>query len=91
MRARETQSDWTEARGSTNFMIHRNDRPIRSILSDTFSTLQYLDTDHRVDEFNMTANDLVQKFECVGDRRGDEAGTQTSVKVLFNPITFREA
>lgn len=91
MRARETRSDWTEAQGSTTFMLYRNEMPILSILSDTFSSLSYLDTNHRRDEFNLALNDLVSKFECVGDTRGNEAGSRTGVTVFFNPIIIQEA
>jgi len=91
MRARETKSNWTEAEGSTNFMLYRNDKPILAILSDTFSSLNYLDTNHRRDEFNLSINDLVSKFECVGDTRGNEAGSRTGVTVHFNPIVIQEA
>jgi hypothetical protein len=58
--------------GSTNFMLYRNERPILAILSDTFSSLSYIDTNHNRDEFPLSLNDLVSKFECVGyaTRRG---------------------
>lgn len=91
MRARETKSDWTEAVGSMNYMLYRHDRPITAIVSDTYSSLSYLDTNHQEDEFDLSLNDLVSKFVCVGDTGGSEAGTRTSVVVHFNPIQFREA
>lgn len=89
MNARETQSDWTEVQGSTNFRLYGHDRPILAILSDTFSQQSYIDTDHSDDELPLSPNDLVNKFVCVGDTGGDEAGTRTGVTVHFNPITFR--
>lgn len=91
MRARETRSDWTEAQGSTNFMLYRNERPILAISSDTFSSLSYLDTNHSRDEFPLSLSDLVSKFECVGDTQGKEAGSRTGVTVHFNPIVIQEA
>lgn len=86
MRARETQSDWTEATGSTNYLLYRHDRPIQAIVSDTYSAHTYVDTDHADDEFALGPNDLVERFVCTGDTGGSEAGTRTGVTVHFNPI-----
>jgi hypothetical protein len=64
-------------------MLYRNERPILAILSDTFSSLSYLDTNHSRDEFLLSLSDLVSKFECIGDTRGGEAGSRTGVTVSF--------
>lgn len=90
MDAVETTRDWTRATGSTHFLLHRNDRPIIDIVSGTYSQLTYVDTNHRRDEFPLSPAELVAKFECVGDNRGDEAGTRTGVTVHFNPIVIRQ-
>lgn len=91
MHAKETKADWTEVSGSTNFMIHRNDRPIVEIVSPTFSQASYTDTNHDDDELTFGADALVERFVCTGDTGGNEAGTKTGVIVHFNPIVIREA
>jgi hypothetical protein len=91
MHAKETQADWTEVLGSTNFLIYRHDRPIAEIVSATYAQASYTDTDHADDDLTLAADDLVARFVCTGDTGGDEAGTRTGVVVYFNPIVVREA
>ena len=91
MHAKETKADWTEALGSTNFMIYRHERPIAEIVSSIYSQASYTDTDHGDDELTFGADELVARFVCTGDTGGNEAGTRTGVVVHFNPIVFREA
>lgn len=90
MDARETKHDWTTASGTADFLLHASDMPIRAILSDTVSVINYLDTDHEEDMFGQSAGELVRKFTFLGDTRGDEAGTKTRVNVDFNPIVFEK-
>jgi len=91
MRAKETVADWTEASGSTNFLIYRHDRPILQLVTPTFSSASYTDVDHDDDELVLGAGGLVERFVCTGDTSGPEAGTKTGVVVHFNPITFRDS
>lgn len=90
MRAIETKSDWTEASGSTRYLIYRNENKILQILSDTQSSAHYRDYNHQQDRLNLPATELVRQFIITGDTRGNEAGTKTGVVAVFNPITFRE-
>jgi len=90
MQAKETTADWTEAAGSTNFMIYRHDRPIAQLMTPTFSLASYTDVNHADDELVLGGSGLVERFICTGDTQGPEAGTRTGVVVRFNPITFRE-
>jgi hypothetical protein len=89
MNAKETESDWTEVLGSTNYMVYRHSQPIE-IVSGTYSQASYTDTDHEDDDLPLGADELVSRFVCTGDTGGDEAGTRTGVVVHFNPVTFRE-
>lgn len=91
MQAKETRPDWTEVAGSTNFLIYRHDRPIAQLVTPTFSSASYTDSNHDDDELVLGASGLVERFVCTGDTIGPEAGTRTGVVVHFNPITFREA
>lgn len=90
MRAIETRRDYTEARGSTRYLIYRNDKKITQILSDTHSSAHYRDNNHQTDRIPLTGAELVRQFVITGDTRGNEAGTRTGVVVFFNPITFRQ-
>jgi hypothetical protein len=90
MQAKETNPNWTESAGSTNFMIYRHDRPIVQLMTPTFSSASYTDVNHADDELTLGAGGLVERFICTGDTVGPEAGTRTGVAVRFNPITFRE-
>ncbi len=88
MDARETRSDYTVARGSTRYLIYRQDKKIIQILSDTHSSHSYRDNNHQNDPRTMSSRELVRQFIVTGDTRGNEAGSRTGVIVEFNPITF---
>jgi hypothetical protein len=90
MQAKETRPNWTEAAGSTNYLLYRHDRPIAQLMTPTYSQASYTDVDHEDDELTLGAGGLVERFICTGDTVGPEAGTRTGVVVRFNPITFRE-
>ena len=72
MPTEETQADWTEALGSTNFMIYRYDRPIAEIVSSIYSQASYTDTDHTDDDLTLGADELVARFVGTGDTGGHE-------------------
>jgi len=61
---------------------------IKRILSPTeiASSWEFVDNDHGVDYRFLDSSGLVDRFEVVGDTDGDESGTRTSVRVLYNPI-----
>ena len=90
MTAQEGRWDWTTAEGEEDYVIHQNiiepGWRIRRILSDTSSLASYTDDDHDTDILSLGSNELVNRFEVIGDTKGDEAGTKTSVSVFFNPI-----
>lgn len=51
-------------------------------ISDS-SAVNYVDTDHQDDIYNETGSQPVLQWRFVGDTHGDEAGTETKVKVTF--------
>jgi hypothetical protein len=87
--ATETQSDWTEAEGSTSFLVHTAQGNIAAMLSDTASELEYTDYNHQRDSFAPSRGAAARRFECVGDTRGNEAGSRTGCQAFFRPITFQ--
>lgn len=90
MHAIETEEDNSEARGSANLEMWRNEYPIVRIISSTFSHGKYTDDDHKTDRIPGEGGELVREFECTGDRKGDDVGTSTGVIVHFNPIKIIE-
>jgi len=86
MDAKETCSDWTEARGSQNYTIYNADpdKTIEAIVSPISASMSY--TDSNTDNDNFGGNGCVKSFIFVGDTHGDEAGTRTCVTIAFNPI-----
>jgi hypothetical protein len=46
----------------------------------------YIDNNHNPDVFEFSGNKPVARLEFVGDTKGDEAGTETGVKIKFSPI-----
>ena len=91
MTAKETKSDWTTASGYASYLVYQHHRPIQRILSDTYSSFSYTDRNHNDDTLSLPTGESVNKFICVGDTRGDEAGSRTGVTVYFNPIRIQEA
>jgi hypothetical protein len=88
MQARETKSDWTEASGSETFSLYTADPgwKIDGVHGEQFHTHSYIDSNHSTDSFDRGSGGLVKRFEYVGDTDGDEAGTRTQVKVIFNQL-----
>ena len=88
MRARETQSDYTEAAGSNDFVVYDGPETILAIApgQDTYSAYDYTDSNHADDVFDLPAGELVRTFRFVGDTDGGEAGTRTGVAVSFQPV-----
>jgi hypothetical protein len=89
MEAKETKNNYTEVKGSADFLMFQHTKPILGIVSDTYSEASYTDTDHDDDIIPVGAGELVREFVCVGDTKGKEAGTRTGVTVFFNPVTIQ--
>jgi hypothetical protein len=89
MDARETQSDWTEARGTKQYTIFNADpdKTIEKIVTPVSASFSYTDTNHDDDFFG--GNGCVSSFNFVGDTDGDEAGTRTCVTLAFNSIRLQ--
>ncbi|WP_437653644.1 hypothetical protein [Sorangium sp. So ce1182] len=85
--AKETKSDWTQATGTGWFHLYTAPREITAIFAQPFMEHKYVDTDHDRDIFGFPAGYLVSRLEYVGDTKGNEAGSRTGVKVVFQPIT----
>jgi hypothetical protein len=90
MWAKEWKKDYTEVEGTTNYKIYSHEKPIKNILSDTYSYADYTDTDHADDELFLGGAELVNRFIVTGDTKGNEAGTRTGVRVYWNPITLED-
>lgn len=88
MSARETKRDYTEVSGSADFLMYRHPTTILRIVSDTYSETSYTDTDVEDDVIPVGAGELVNRFVCVGDTMGKEAGSRTGVTVHFNPVVI---
>ncbi len=80
--------DFTTAEGFSDWVTVASappDRLIRMILSPTVaSNVCYVDSDHDLDRVD--GDGPVDRYEVVGDTRGDEAGARTRVTVFFNVI-----
>jgi hypothetical protein len=88
MHGKETKSNYTEVNGSADFLMYRYPTPVLRIVSSTYSEASYTDTTHEDDVLPMGPGELVREFVCVGDTKGDEAGSRTGVTVHFNPVTI---
>ena len=91
MQADETTEDWTQARGGQYFLVHKHEKPIKSILSRTSERHFYTDDDHERDWFPFPHGSLFEYLVFVGDTYGNEAGSRTGVQVFLHPITILEA
>ncbi len=85
MKARETQSDWTEASGWSNnhfFYTAPEGWHIKKIEGETVfdNIVDFEDHDHATNVFNRSLG----QFAVVGDTPGDEAGTETGVSINFS-------
>jgi len=88
MQARETKSDWTEARGTRQYWLLQTSS-FCLVGSDNYSSFSYTDTDHSDDSFFFGNGELVRKLIITGDTKGNEAGSRTGVTVITNGITLR--
>lgn len=90
MFAEEPEPEWTTGEAFDSRKLWDGDdfgaREIVSVDSDTFTYDRYTDTDHARDVLGQPRGELVDRFVCVGDTAGDEAGTRTRVEVYFDPI-----
>lgn len=93
MVARETEDDWTEANGLSEWTRVYTPPPgvqILQFLGPTHSEASYVDTNHTLDSICLSPADLVKCFHCVGDTESDnDAGIATMVNVEFNQYHIR--
>ena len=90
MKAKETTSDWTTAEGTDYQTIYtaHSGKQIKQILTVTEDYIYYYDDDTSDDYFPRGDAGLVNKYIFKGDTSGDDAGTDTSVTVIFNKVVF---
>lgn len=93
---KETKSNWTEARGEWNRKLWTapTGEKITNILSDSYSSGSYTDTDHSIDIITLGSGHLVSYFRSVGDTGGDDVGncngdSDSNLSVFFNTIRVR--
>lgn len=86
MRARETKSDWTEAKGTKTITLFEADPgwEIANIIGPTESAYSFRDNDHKLDNFE--GSGPVRTFTFMGDGEGDDAGIHTIVSIAFNRL-----
>jgi hypothetical protein len=84
--ASETKSDWTYGRSERYFTIYTADPgyEIEQIVSSTWASYSYTDTDHSLDKF--AGSGPVQYFIFNGDGSGDDIGRNTKVEIQFNSL-----
>jgi len=92
LQARETQDDWTTARGRWSKLLWTagTGQYIVRINSDMRSETSYTDTDHVLDHPSIFGGNLVNKFEIMGDTGGNDVSNCTRddvyISIYFNPI-----
>ncbi|MDJ1470491.1 hypothetical protein [Xanthocytophaga flava] len=86
MSAKETEDDWTEARGTQKSTIYQADPgwQITEIIGPVESSYSYRDNDHELDKFAGTGP--VQTYTFMGDGKGDDVGSNTNVTVKLNAL-----
>jgi len=95
LHAKETRSDWTEARGTWSRYLWPipSGYSIVNIVSDQSSNASYTDTNHDLDRPAVQGGSLVYKFEIMGDTWGNDVGNCTTgdvyMNVYFNPVKVR--
>ncbi len=83
--------DKTTASGYSAYRVAYTAPPgarIVEIVSPTQSNEKYLDSNCDADSILLPAGELVGAFNCIGDTKGDEAGTRTKVDAHFNRATI---
>jgi hypothetical protein len=85
MRAEETGGDGTTVEGIGYFPVYRSTSPLSRILTPTFFNHNYTDRNHDDDLFTFRAG-MVRGLRYIGDTRGQEAGTRTSVTIHFHEM-----
>jgi hypothetical protein len=91
MVAEETKSDWTTATGEFYKTVYTapSGKNIKQILTvPTSDSIFYTDNDLGDDTFPRGSTGLVNLYVFVGDTAGDDAGVDTQVTVVFNPVEF---
>lgn len=92
IKARETRYDWTTAENKWSDLLWTSPggTSIVKIISDKKSEATYTDTNHKLDIPLIRGGNLVQKFEVMGDTRGNDVGNCTTddvyLNIYLNPI-----
>jgi hypothetical protein len=91
MDARETQSDWTEAAGTTVRTLYTAppDKKIEKIIGPLVSSYHYIDSNTTDDgPFGGASGEPVSQWLFKGDGpNSNDAGSYTGVTVSFNPLS----
>jgi len=94
MVAVESTGDRTRAEGKKTFKIYTHSKQINYIISDTFTSGAYTDSNigyYHPDDYIFTrSGELVQYFKCTGDVAGDDAGVATGCSAKLRGVTFLE-
>ena len=88
LHAKETKSDWTEARGTWSYTVYTapSGYKITRILSNVVSEAAYTDNNHKLDIPKVTRGNLVRRFEVMGDTGGNDVGNCTTGDVYMNVV-----
>lgn len=81
--------DFTSAYDSGSILLFQVTEPGERIIrfnSEDNLNFSYYDSDHLNDSFLFTDTDLIRELVFIGDQKGDEAGTLTSVTAYINEI-----
>ena len=85
------RADFTTVEAQSQWQAILSVAPGRSIQvgEELSAELRYVDDNHEEDHFLRAIDGPVQRFICIGDTRGEEAGTKTMVEVLFHPVVVK--
>lgn len=91
MSAIENGGDGTAAAGRATYLVYSSSRPIVYVEGlGACSSGSYVDKNHKTDTI-CAAHGPAARFDVVGDTKGPEAGTRTSVRVHFRQLRIQVA
>lgn len=84
------KSDFTAAQGEQQITLFSAGPQSRILGYDLANSMthNYIDTDHAEDVFNFGGSNPVQTLRYIGDTSGDEAGSETRVRIQFRDLTL---
>ena len=86
----QPKHDFTQSYGATDWVrvyTPPGGERVARVHADMNVYVAHVDDDHDVDALDGPPTSFVQRFEVVGDTKGDEAGSRTGVQVFFNQIS----